>query len=80
MMMPPQPLRHLLDELHTADVARQRTPRDSPDYLDAVHRVDRLVKAVWDAADDLGPERRDQRPDADDPADRTALGAERPDA
>lgn len=46
------PLRRLLDELQAADVVRQGTPRDTPAYTEAADRVDRLVRAVWDAVGD----------------------------
>ena len=45
-----QPLRSLLDELHAADAERQGQPRDTPAYAEALHRVDRLMKAVWQEA------------------------------
>ena len=45
-----QPLRRLLDELQAADAERQREARDTPAYADAVHRVDRLMEAVWKEA------------------------------
>jgi hypothetical protein len=47
-----QPLRRLLNELHVADAERQGQPRDTPAYNEAVSRVDRLMKAVWQEADD----------------------------
>lgn len=46
-----QPLRRLLDELQAADAERQGQPRDTPAYAEAVNRVDRLMKAVWQEAD-----------------------------
>jgi hypothetical protein len=46
-----QPLRRLLDELHLADAERQGQPRDTPAYAEALNRVDRLMKAVWQEAD-----------------------------
>jgi hypothetical protein len=46
-----QPLRRLLDELQAADAERQGQPRDTPAYTEAVNRVDRLMKAVWQEAD-----------------------------
>jgi len=46
------PLRRLLDELQAADAVRQGLPRDTPAYAEATDRVDRLVRAVWDAAGD----------------------------
>ena len=46
------PLRRLLDELQAADAVRQGIPRDTPAYAVAADRVDRLVRAVWEAADD----------------------------
>jgi len=58
------PLRELLQELHAAENARQGVPRDTPAYAEAADRVDRLVRAVWEAAgedprprslDDLDP-------------------------
>ena len=45
-----QPLRRLLDELHSADAERQGQQRDTPAYDAAMHRVERLVKAVWNEA------------------------------
>ena len=45
-----QPLRRLLDELHAADAERQGQPRDTAAYDAALHRVDRLTKAVWQEA------------------------------
>ena len=45
-----QPLRRLLDELQAADVKRQGEPRDTPAYAEALNRVDRLMKAVWQEA------------------------------
>jgi hypothetical protein len=45
-----QPLRHLLDELQAADAERQGQPRDTPAYAEALNRVDRLMKAVWQEA------------------------------
>ena len=45
-----QPLRRLLDELQAADAERQGEARDTPAYADAVHRVDRLMEAVWKEA------------------------------
>lgn len=47
-----QPLRRLLDELQAADAERQREARDTPAYSEALHRVDRLLKAVWKEASD----------------------------
>ena len=47
-----QPLRRLLDELQAADAERQREARDTPAYADALHRVERLTKAVWKEAGD----------------------------
>jgi hypothetical protein len=58
MMNHDLPLRRLLDELQAADVARQGTPRDTPAYVEAADRVDRLVRAVWQEAGDepaIGP-------------------------
>jgi hypothetical protein len=46
-----QPLRRLLHELQAADVERQGQPRDTPAYNEALNRVDRLMKAVWQEAD-----------------------------
>jgi hypothetical protein len=63
------PLRRLLDELQAADVVRQGTPRDTPAYTEAADRVERLVRAVWDA---VGEERA--VPAADD-ADASPDGA-----
>jgi hypothetical protein len=48
-----QPLRRLLDELQAADAERQGQPRDTPAYLEALNRVDRLMKAVWREAHDV---------------------------
>ena len=45
-----QPLRRLLDELHSADADRQGEPRDTPAYTEALNRVDRLMKMVWQEA------------------------------
>jgi hypothetical protein len=45
-----QPLRRLLDELQAADAERQGQPRDTPAYTEALNRVDRLMKAVWQEA------------------------------
>jgi hypothetical protein len=47
-----QPLRRLLDELQAADAERQREARDTPAYAEALHRVERLTKAVWKEAGD----------------------------
>ena len=47
-----QPLRRLLHELQAADAERQGEPRDTPAYTEALNRVDRLMKAVWQEADD----------------------------
>ena len=46
------PLRRLLDQLQAADAVRQGIPRDTPAYVEAADRVDELVRAVWEAADD----------------------------
>jgi hypothetical protein len=46
-----QPLRRLLNELQAADAQRQGEPRDTPAYAEALNRVDRLMKAVWQEAD-----------------------------
>ena len=61
-----QPLRRLLDELQTADVERQGQPRDTPAYNEAVSRVDRLMKAVWQEADG-GPSPRPLPPESQRP-------------
>jgi hypothetical protein len=53
------PLRRLLEELQRADAARQGYPRDTPAYAEAADRVDALVRAVWEAADDEPPRRLD---------------------
>jgi len=45
-----QPLRRLLDELQAADAERQGQPRDTPAYTEALNRVDRLMRAVWQEA------------------------------
>jgi hypothetical protein len=45
-----EPLRQLLADLHDADVDRQGTPRGSAQYDEAARRVDRLARAVWEAA------------------------------
>ncbi len=45
-----QPLRRLLDELQAADAERQGEARDTPAYTEALHRVDRLTRAVWKEA------------------------------
>ena len=47
-----QPLRQLLNELQAADAERQCEARDSPAYAAALHRVERLTKAVWKEAGD----------------------------
>ena len=44
------PLRRLLDELQAADAERQGEARDTPAYTEALHRVDRLARAVWKEA------------------------------
>ena len=45
-----QSLRRLLDELQAADAERQGEARDTAAYVEAANRVDRLLKAVWQAA------------------------------
>ena len=45
-----QPLRRLLDELQAADAERQGVERDTPAYTQALQRVDRLTRAVWNEA------------------------------
>jgi hypothetical protein len=41
----------LIQELHTADAERQRTPRGTPRYEDAAARVERIDRAVWRAVE-----------------------------
>jgi hypothetical protein len=45
-----EPLRKLLADLHDADIDRQGMPRGSAQYDEAARRVDRIARAVWDAA------------------------------